>query len=128
MDYNRLVLAYRNLRDAEQLIMREAEAKAKELRDKRERLEGEMLRILNDNNGEGIRTASGTFYRTEDVIPSGADWAAFYGWVKDNDAFDALERRIKKTFIADYMEANDGSVPPGVNVFRRYKVNVRKSD
>lgn len=128
MDFDRIVMAYRNLRDAEQMVLREAEAKAKELRAKRDRLEAEMLRILNENNGEGIRTASGTFYRTEDVIPSGADWGAFYSWVKANDAFDALERRIKKTFISQYMEDNDGAVPPGVNVFRRFKVNVRKND
>ena len=87
-----------------------------------------MLAELNDNNGEGIRTAAGTFFRKLEVIPTGQDWEAFYDWIKEHDAFDALERRIKRTFISKYMDDNDGAIPPGVNVFRRYTVEVRKNN
>lgn len=128
MDLDALTRAYRNIRDAKAQINREAEAKVAELDEKLAKIEAVMLKILNDGNGEGIRTASGTFFRKMDVVPSGQDWAAFYAWVKENDAFDALERRIKKTFIVDYMNNHDGEIPPGVNVFRRFKVEVRKND
>ena len=62
------------------------------------------------------------------MIPTGQDWEAFYDWIKEHDAFDALERRIKRTFVSKYMDDNDGAIPPGVNVFRRYTVEVRKNN
>jgi hypothetical protein len=51
----------------------------------------------------------------------------FYGWIKDNDAFDALERRVKKTFVTEFMETHEGGLPPpGITVSREYVVRVRK--
>ena len=128
MDYEKLVTAYRNIRDKKQELNRAHDEVIKDLDEKLERLKGVMLAELNDNNGEGIRTAAGTFFRKLEVIPTGQDWEAFYDWIKENDAFDALERRIKRTFISKYMDDNDGAIPPGVNVFRRYTVEVRKNN
>ena len=126
MDYEKLVTAFRNIRDKKQELNRAHDKVIADLDEKLERLSAVMLAELNDNKGEGIRTAAGTFYRELETIPSGQDWEAFYDWIKENDAFDALEKRIKRTFIADYMKDNDGAIPPGVTVFRRYKVQVRK--
>ena len=128
MDYEKLVTAYRNIRDKKQELNRAHDEVIKDLDEKLERLKGVMLAELNDNNGEGIRTAAGTFFRKLEVIPTGQDWEAFYDWIKEHDAFDALERRIKRTFISKYMDDNDGAIPPGVNVFRRYTVEVRKNN
>ena len=128
MDYEKLVTAYRNIRDKKQELNRAHDEVIKDLDEKLERLKGVMLSELNSNNGEGIRTAAGTFFRKLEVIPTGQDWEAFYDWIKENDAFDALERRIKRTFISKYMDDNDGAIPPGVNVFRRYTVEVRKNN
>ena len=86
-----------------------------------------MLGQLNESNVDAIKTPAGTIYRQEKIIPTGADWDKFYKWVAENDAFDALERRIKATFIKDYMEQHANALPPGVSVFRQYKVGVRKS-
>ena len=128
MDYEKLVTAFRNIRDRKQELNRAHDEVIKDLDEKLERLKGVMLAELNNNNGEGIRTAAGTFFRKLEVIPTGQDWEAFYDWIKEHDAFDALERRIKRTFISKYMEDNDGAIPPGVNVFRRYTVEVRKNN
>ena len=128
MDYEKLVTAFRNIRDRKQELNRAHDEVIKDLDEKLERLKGVMLAELNNNNGEGIRTAAGTFFRKLEVIPTGQDWEAFYDWIKEHDAFDALERRIKRTFISKYMDDNDGAIPPGVNVFRRYTVEVRKNN
>lgn len=126
MDYEKIVRAYRNIRDRKQELNRAHEKVIADLDEKLEKLKGVMLAELNTNKGEGIRTAAGTFFRKLETIPTGSDWDAFYDWIKDNDAFDALERRIKRTFISDYMDSHDGAIPPGVSVFRRYTVEVRK--
>lgn len=128
MDYNRIVNVHLKIRDKRAEIKKVYEAEDKALLDQQERLEGELLRFLNDSGVDSSRTEAGTFFKQKDVIPTGADWAAFYAWVREHDAFDALERRIKKTFITEYMEANDDALPPGVSTFTRYKVRVRRAN
>lgn len=91
-----------------------------------DKIEGMMLGFLQETKQDSAKTAQGTFYKQEEILPTGSDWEAFYNWVKENDAFDALERRIKKTFISQYMESHDGAIPPGVSVLREWVVRVRK--
>lgn len=119
--------AYIKIRDKRSEIKKAFDAEDTALKAKLTLLEGAMLQTLNSTNSDSIRTDGGTFYKQEDVTPSGSDWAAFYDWVKQNDAFDALERRIKKTFITEYMEANDGAIPPGVSVYRQFVCRVRRN-
>jgi hypothetical protein len=38
-----------------------------------------------------------------------------------------LEKRIKKTFVQEWMDAHEGTPPPGVNVYREFVVRVRRS-
>ena len=127
VDANALTRAYVKLRDARAELNKQFEAKDTVLKDAQKILENAMLRMMQDSKVESVRTDSGTFYRQEEVTPTGQDWEAFYAWVLEHNAFDALERRIKKTFIKEYMDANDKALPPGVSVFREFVVRVRRS-
>jgi len=127
MDMDRLVKAHLKIRDARRDLKKKFDEQDRDLKGKQERLEAEMLRFLNENKIDNSKTAAGTFYRQVDTIPTGSDWEAFYDWVKENDAFDALERRIKKGFINEYMEEHDGETPPGVSVHKQYVIRVRRS-
>lgn len=126
MDYSQLVKVYLKIRDKRAENKREFDAADALLREKQDTIEGALLQFLNNNKVDSSKTDAGTFYRQEDIVPSGSDWQAFYRWVAENDAFDALERRIKKTFVADWMAEHDNTPPPGVSVYRQYKVRVRK--
>lgn len=127
MDTTKLAKAYIKLRDARTELKRTYDEQDGALKAKQERLEAEMLKFLNANEMDSVKTAAGTFYRQEEITPTGSDWDAFYKWIADNDAFDALERRIKKTFVREYMETNNGAIPPGVSVYREYVVRVRRT-
>lgn len=127
MNINALTKAYVKIRDARTALKRQYDEEDQKLKGKLERLEAEMLRFLQESNLDSAKTESGTFYRQEEITPTGSDWDAFYKWVADNDAFDALERRIKKTFVKEYMETHEGAIPPGVSVYREYVVRVRRS-
>ena len=127
MDTEKLVQVYLRIRQKRSELAKQFKDADDDLKKKQSRLETELLRFLQDNKQESVRTAAGTFYRQEDIKPAGSDWDAFYKWVRENDAFDALERRIKKGFVVDYMEENDGELPPGVSVYREYLVRVRKA-
>lgn len=127
MDYSKLTKAYIAIRDARHALRQEFEEKDKDLKAKQDRLESEMLRLLQESNTDSVKTEFGTFYRQEEITPSCSDWDTFYHWIASNEAFDALERRIKKTFVKEYMDTHGGAVPPGVNVYREYAVRVRRS-
>lgn len=85
-----------------------------------------LLDHLNKTGSKSIATDYGTAYRTEKIKPSAADWAEIQRWIVEHDAFDLLEKRLKSTFIKEYMEANEGRIPPGVNVHREFEVSVRR--
>ena len=108
MDINQIIRAYVKIRDAKLEAKKIFDAADAELKAKLDRLNSAMLQFLQENNTESMRTDSGTVYKQEEIIPRGGDWDAFYTWVKANDAFDALERRIKKTFIKEYMDIAHG--------------------
>lgn len=126
LDVERLTRAFVHMRDARLALKSEFEKKDRAIRSKQAVIEAAMLDFLNTHNLKTAPTESGTFYKQEEITPTGADWGALYQWIKENDAFDALERRIKKTFISEYMEENEGGLPPGVSVFREFKVRVRR--
>lgn len=127
MDTNRIVKVYLKMRDKRTALKREYEEADGKLVADMEKLEAQLLKFLNENNMDNVKTPSGIFYKQADVIPQGSDWDAFYAWVKQEDAFDALERRIKKTFIKEYMEQHEGQIPPGVSVYTTYNVRVRRA-
>jgi len=127
MDMNRLVRAHLAIRDKRKELADQFNAEDKDLREKQDRLEAEMLRFMQDSGSDSVRTDAGTIYRQESVKPAASDWDAFYNWVKEHDAFDALEKRIKATFVKEYMEENDGDTPPGVSVHREHVARVRRA-
>lgn len=128
VDVNRLARVYIRIRDAKQAATSAYEAEDRKFKEKLKMIENVLLSYLNDGNIESVRTEEGVFYKQQDILPRGEDWGAFYEWVKENDAFDFLERRIKKTEVKTYMESHDGELPPGVSVMREYVVRVRRNN
>jgi hypothetical protein len=46
-------------------------------------------------------------------------------FIRDNDAYDMLEKRVSKMAVRGYIEANK-SVPAGVNYGTKLDINIRK--
>ncbi len=126
MDVDRAVKAFLRLRDERTKLKREFDEKDTELKSKQNRIEVALLEFLNKSGLDNAKTPHGTFYRQEEITPSASDWDAVYAWMVANDAFEIMERRLKKTFISDYMERHEGTPPPGVSVYRSYAVRVRR--
>lgn len=126
-DIDRLVRVHLKIRAARSALSKKFNEEDDKLKAQQERVENELLRFLNDNNMKNSKTESGTFYWQKEIQPVGSDWDRFYSWVKENDAFDALERRIKKGFVTEYMEEHDGDLPPGVSVNTKRVVRVRRA-
>lgn len=127
LDLNRVVQAYTAIKDARTARRHAWEKEDLALEEDQTKLRQVMLHILNNNGAQSIKTENGTAYRKLKLKPSVADWSAFYDWVmQDKDRFEAIEKRIKASFVGDFMEDNDGQLPPGVNAHREYEVAVRR--
>ena len=127
IDLTKVTQAFINIRDARAERRKAWENEDKELETSQNKLASILLDHLNTTGQDAIRNEAGTFYRQVDIKPSCADWDVLNKWVAENDAWDVYERRLKKTFVSQYMEAHEGAMPPGVNVHREYKVVVKRA-
>jgi hypothetical protein len=125
-DLEKRVRVYRRIRDAKLALSKKFKAEEKVLNEKLELVSNDMLRILNETRQDSARTSDGTVYKQKDILPRATEWLSFYEWIKLKNAFDFLERRIKKTAVKQYMEDNEGALPPGVAVLETIVIRVRK--
>ena len=72
-----------------------------------------------------METKHGTAFLTTTDFATVADWDAMLTFVRENDAYDMLEKRVSKTAVRGYIEQTK-TVPPGVNYGTRLDVNIRK--
>lgn len=122
-----LVKIYIRIRDAKSAKAKEYDAEIAVLDGQLKKISTELLRRTQERHNTGIATDFGTVYIAETLKTSCADWGVFYDWIqKTPNGFEFLEQRIKAGSVKDYMEKNDGALPPGVNVFREFEARVRK--
>lgn len=127
-DLNQLTKVHIKIRDARATLKKEYDAKDGELKASIKMIEAALLDHLNRTGSESVRTEAGTFFTQESLTPSCADWSALYAWIAEHDAWDVLERRVKSSFVKEFAEAHDGSLPPGISVFREKVVRVRRGN
>lgn len=126
MDIEKVVKAFIKIRDTRSANKAVFDEQDRKLKEDQELLANMLLDFLNKNGLQNVSTEGGIVYKQESITPTGADWGAFYDFIKKNDAFEALEKRIKVGFIKEYMDAHDGGVPPGVSVYRSYEAKIRR--
>lgn len=80
-----------------------------------------------DNLPKGDRGAIGKHHQVSvytDAIPRAADWDAIYKFIKRNNAFELLQRRLSDTAVKERWD--DGKQIPGVESFNVVKVSLTK--
>jgi hypothetical protein len=90
----------------------------------REMLAERMLKQLKDSGQEMGRTQYGTVTAVTHDSMSCKDANLFINYVRENDAYELVDRRPNKTACKEYLKAN-GQLPPGVKMNSKQDVNVR---
>lgn len=86
-------------------------------------IERAMYEYLVDNGLQTVKTeANGTVYRKTSQRAQITDFGAFVEYVKENDAFDLLQRRCNDSAVIERLE--DGPIP-GVDVHSFTTAGVR---
>jgi hypothetical protein len=69
---------------------------------------------------------SGIAFLQTDTTVSVKDWDATLEWIKSTDNWSVLEKRVSKSVVQDFIEANN-ETPPGLHVSTEIAAHIRKS-
>ncbi len=120
-----VINTYLKLRKKKEAIEAETKDKVKGIKDNMAKLEGWIKEQADAQGVKSFKTDHGTAFLTTTDFAQVADWDSVLEYIKNNDAFDMLEKRVSKTAVRGYIEKNK-TVPSGVNYGTRIDVNVRK--
>lgn len=125
---DRVVEAYMKTRADIEQLKAELEAKIQPLKELQERRESWLMEAIKKSGLKNLPTLHGTAYINKTESITCADWDVFIDWVKQNDAYEFLERRVAKTPVLEIMgEDRTNLPPPGTNYTSILKIGVRKA-
>lgn len=122
-----VIAKYLRLREKKERIENEVKEQTQQLKDAMEKIEAWLYSHM-DKQGTTSLSAKGVgtaFFNQTDYANVG-DWDATLEYIKANDKFELLERRVSKKAVRDIID-EDKMVPPGINYGTRVTVQVRKA-
>lgn len=135
-----LIEAFIALRDRKEAQSALAEAKDKTFKKGLESISAVLLERQREQGIDAIKVKGvGTAFRAMQTKVSCADWDVFHNWLTKeitdrasnggdpNVMYSFFQRRLTLDTVKQYMEANEGTVPPAVNAVKEYVINVRRS-
>jgi hypothetical protein len=122
---DKAIAAVIKLRNKKAELEAEVKHKVTAIKEKIDKLEG-FLKVRADEMGvTSFKTDEGTAFLTTSDFANVADWSAVLEFIKENGAYDLLEKRVNKSAVRVYMDQLN-AVPPGINYHTMISVNVRK--
>ena len=120
-----VIRTYMKLRDQKAAIEGEVKERIADLKSKMEKLEAYLKTQMDAQGLTSFKSDYGTAFLTTTDYANVADWDAVLDFVRDNEAYDMLEKRVSKLAVRGYIEANK-AVPPGITYGTKLEVNIRK--
>lgn len=121
-----VVRGYIQLRDQKAKLKAKYEQEVEGLDTKMAVLEGFMLQEVEATGVDSFKTAGGTAYRYSQNSATVADWDTTLNFIRANEMWNLLERRVNKTVVEEYRQEHQ-QLPPGVNFNSIYKIGFRRS-
>lgn len=128
LSVGKLSQIYLKIRDARSELKAQYEVEDKKLEAQMDVVEAKLLEICKDTEADSIKTQVGTVMRRVATRYWTNDWDSMYNFVKENDAYGLLERRLHQTNMKQYLEENPDKFPAGMLLDSQYKITVRRSN
>jgi hypothetical protein len=125
MELNDAIARYIAVRDKKQELEREHKERLLPLNEVLRKMENLFLGILNEQQAQNIKTDAGTILKNTKTNVKVDDWEEVLHYIRENEAWDALDRRISKTFVEDMAEQE--TPVPGVSLTRTVVAQIRRS-
>ena len=123
--FDQMVAKYIALRDKTDAIKKVHQAELAKYNLALGTLEGWMLNVLNTNHAESMRAEAGTAYTSTTSSAKVEDWGAVMEFIRTNDAWDLLEKRVSKIAVEAIVQETKQPIP-GVAIVRDTRLNVRR--
>ena len=103
----------------------ELERKAKKMKEREAELEQQIMGALHNVNLKSGRGNVATATITVKTVPTVVDWDQVYGFVKEQDDFSLLNRRITVETWKEYKDS--GVLVPGTEAFDKFDLSLTKA-
>lgn len=120
-----VIRTYMKLRDQKAAIEAELKERVADLKGKMEKLEAYLKTQMDAQGLTSFKSDYGTAFLTTTDYANVADWDAVLNFIRENDAYDMLEKRVSKIAVRGYIERFK-AVPPGITYGTKLEVNIRK--
>lgn len=91
-----------------------------------DKVENYLLGRMTEDGVDSYKTAAGTAYTQTKTSANVGDWDMLLPFIRDNELWNMLERRVSKTAVEEYRQAHD-DLPPGINWRAEKVVNIRRT-
>ena len=123
---DKLAKIYRKVRGKIAELTQEYDTQVEILKGQQDEIKNAMKDQMKALGVTSVRTPEGTVVLSVKTRYSTQDWDEFKKFVLANEALELLEKRIAQTNMAQFLEENPGSMPPGLNSSSEYDISVRK--
>lgn len=89
-------------------------------------LEDEMKKICDKVGVKSLPTAYGTASLVSKDFVKVTDWGRALEYIKSNDLWHLLTKKVSKVEVKDFMESHDNVVPPGLEYGATQEISVRR--
>lgn len=120
-----VVGTYMKLRRKKEALENQVKEDLADIKAKMTKLESWLMQKADEDGVTSFKTAAGTAFVTTTDFANVADWDAVLNFIRENEAFDMLEKRVSKSAVKAHMDEM-GEVPPGITYGTKIGINVRK--
>lgn len=124
VNVDQVIAAYMKLRNEKAVIEAETKDRLKDIKAKMEKFEAWIKTQADAQGVTSFKTKHGTAFLTTTDYANVADWDSVLDFIRTNEAYDMLEKRVSKTAVREYIKESK-AVPPGINYGTKLDVNFR---
>lgn len=125
MKIDDVIRTYVKLRDQKAAVEGEVKERVDQIKGKMAKLEAYLKEQMDAQGLTSFKSDHGTAFLTTTDFANVANWDEVLQFIKDNGAYDMLEKRVSKTAVRGYMDQHK-KVPPGITYGTKLDVNIRK--
>jgi len=125
MNIGDVIRTYAKLRDQKAAVEAEVKDRIGQIKAKMNKLEAYLKEQMDAQGLTSFKSEHGTAFLTTTDFANVANWDEVLQFIKDNEAYDMLEKRVSKIAVREYMDQSK-RVPPGITYGTKLDVNIRK--